>query len=411
MPQVTNSIFDFFLIGLVVFLAPVLVYLSHLKTLPSVVLEIAGGIIIGPQVLHWVQPDSLLQIFSQLGLAYLLFMAGMEIDLKSMRGQHIRSAGSSYLLSLGLALLVGLSLQVLGQKVSPLLIAIILASTSLGVVMPILKDMNIVSTEFGKLVIAGATVGEFGPIVLLSLFFSSSSPQPVAQAILLVCFVMLVLLFSLVIFRIRRLRWLNDMMLRLQDTSAQLSVRSVIATVAGFVLLANVFGTETILGSFLAGVMLRFVASDAGRKELAPAFYMKLHAIGFGFLIPIFYVITGVNFDLQALANISIIVLMLVFLAALLLVRGVPAIGYRRLLDKQHVLVAGFLQATSLPFIVAATQIGVQLKLISTAISAALVAAGLLSVIIYPTVALTILRHVSHGRGEAQLPPVSEEPV
>ena len=409
MLHVSASLTGLLLIVLIACLAPVLVYLSRLTTLPSVVLEIAGGIIVGPQVLHWVAPDSLLQFFSQFGLAYLLFLAGMEIELEIMRGQKIKSAGACYLLSLVLALLVGMSLQALGQKVSPLLIAIILASTSLGVVVPILKDLQISSTGFGRLLIAGATVAEFGPIVLLSLFFSSASPRPAAQAILLVCFVALVLLFTLVVFRVRRVGWLHEMLVRLQDTSAQLTVRLAIVLMVAFVVLANLFGSETILGSFLAGAALRYVGGDPVTRELPPAASAKLNALGFGFVIPLFYVITGVNFDLQALTNISIIVLMLVFFVALLFVRGAPAIVYRRQIDTRHVVAAGFLQATSLPFIVAATQVGVQLKLISTAISAALVAAGLLSVIIYPTIALTILRRASHVEGEVHLAPLTTD--
>ncbi len=390
MSIVSTDLFRLLLVGVVACLAPLLIYLTHASLLPAVVLEIVGGIIIGPQVLHWVSVDPILRYLSLMGLSYLLFLSGLEVDLERLRGRIMLLVGSGYLLSLGLALLVGFSIDAIRGGSSPLLLAIILLSTSLGIVIPILKDAGESSTEFGQLVIAGATLGEFGSIILLSLLFSSEATSPVAEVALFGIFAALILLASLAVFNVHRTTWFTEMVLRFQDSTSQFNVRIALTLLVGFVTLAYGFGTEAILGAFLAGVALRIVYKET--TDLRPLLKIKLEALGFGFFVPIFFIISGVDFDLQALfTNVSILLLVPVFLAGILLVRGVPAVLYRQQLDSRHTASAGLLQATSLTFIVATTQIGMQLGLISSALSAALVAAGLLSVIIYPLFALTLL--------------------
>jgi len=252
------------------------------------------------------------------------------------------------------------------------------------------------STDFGQLVIAGATFGEFGSIILISLFFSSEITSPLIKVAYFGIFAILILLVSLVIFGVHRATWFMKMLHRFQDSTSQISVRFALTLLVGFVGLAYGFGAEAILGAFLAGVAFRSVYKET--KEIRPLLRVKLEAIGFGFFVPIFFITSGIDFNLHALfSNISISVLVPLFLVALLLVRGIPAILYRPLLDNRHTVIAGLLQATSLTFIVAATQIGEQLHLISSAISAALVASGLLSVIIYPILALTLLRGIKGG--------------
>jgi Kef-type K+ transport system membrane component KefB len=390
MSIVSTVLFRLLLVGVVACLAPLLIYLTHASLLPAVVLEIVGGIIIGPQVLHWVSVDPILRYLSLMGLSYLLFLSGMEVDLERLRGRIMLLVGSGFLLSIVLALLVSYSIHVIGGITSPLFLAIILLSTSLGIVIPILIDVGESSTEFGQLVIAGSTLGEFGSIILLSLLFSSEATSPVAKVALFGIFAALMLVVSLAVFSVHRTTWFTEMVLRFQDSTSQINVRIALTLLVGFVTLAYGFGTEAILGAFLAGVALRIVYKET--TDLRPLLKIKLEAIGFGFFVPLFFIISGVDFDLHALfTNVSMLLLVPVFLAGLLLVRGVPAILYRGRLGSRHTAIAGLLQATSLTFIVAATQIGVQLGLITSALSAALVAAGLLSVIIYPLFALTLL--------------------
>jgi Kef-type K+ transport system membrane component KefB len=389
MPNVSFS--GLLIVAIVAFLAPLLLGLTPARRLPAIVLEIVAGIIIGPSVLGWVKVDLPISILSVLGLAFLLFLAGLEVELERLRGRLLVFVGSGFLLSLGLALLVGYGLYVAGQVVSPLLIAIILVATGLGIVIPVLKDAGESDSDFGQLVIAGAMFAEFGSIILLSLFFSREATSTTTKLVLLGGFVLLAAGFAFVVLRLERSMRIAAVLLRLQDTTAQIRVRGAFMLLVAFVALASLLGLETILGAFVAGVILRFV--DGDRMMTHPQFRQKLEAVGFGVFIPVFFVTSGIRFDLAALFSSPATILRVpVFLVALLLVRGVPALLYRPLVGSRRAVVAGLLQATSLSFIVAASQIGMELGLITKATGAALIAAGLLSVLIFPLLALTILR-------------------
>ncbi|TMC81488.1 MAG: cation:proton antiporter [Chloroflexi bacterium] len=389
MPNVSFS--GLLIVAIVAFLAPLLLGLTPARRLPAIVLEIVAGIIIGPSVLGWVKVDLPISILSVLGLAFLLFLAGLEVELERLRGRLLVFVGSGFLLSLGLALLVGYGLYVAGQVVSPLLIAIILVATGLGIVIPVLKDAGESNSDFGQLVIAGAMFAEFGSIILLSLFFSREATSTTTKLVLLGGFVLLAAGLAFVVLRLERSMRIAAVLLRLQDTTAQIRVRGAFMLLVAFVALASLLGLETILGAFVAGVILRFV--DGDRMMTHPQFRQKLEAVGFGVFIPVFFVTSGIRFDLAALFSSPATILRVpVFLVALLLVRGVPALLYRPLVGNRRAVVAGLLQATSLSFIVAASQIGLELGLITKATGAALIAAGLLSVLIFPLLALTILR-------------------
>ncbi len=389
MPNVSFS--GLFIVALVAFAAPLLLALTPARRLPAIVLEIVAGIVIGPSVLGWVKIDLPISILAVLGLAFLLFLAGLEVELERLRGRLLMFVGLAFLLSLGLALLVGYGLYAAGQVVSPLLIAIILVATALGIVIPVLKDAGESASDFGQLVIAGAMFAEFGSIILLTLFFSREATSTPTKLVLLGGFALLAVGFAFVLLRLERSKRIAAVLLRLQDTTAQIRVRGAFMLLVGFVALASLLGLETILGAFVAGVILRLV--DGDRMMTHPQFRQKLEAIGFGVFIPIFFVASGIRFDLAALfSSTSTILRVPIFLAALLLVRGVPALLYRPLVGSRRSVVAGLLQATSLSFIVAASQIGLELGLITKATGAALIAAGLLSVLIFPIIALTLLR-------------------
>src|SRR6184192_2184977 len=389
MPNV--SFFGLLIVAIVAFLAPLLLGLTPARRLPAIVLEIVAGIVIGPSVLGWVKVDLPISILSVLGLAFLLFLAGLEVELERLRGRLLMYVGLAFLLSLGLALLAGYGLYIAGQVISPLLIAIILVATGLGIVIPVLKDAGESASDFGQLVIAGAMFAEFGSIILLTLFFSREATSTPTKLVLLGGFALLAAGFAFVVLRLERSKRIAAVLLRLQDTTAQIRVRGAFMILVGFVALASVLGLETILGAFVAGVILKLV--DRDRMMTHPQFRLKLEAIGFGVFIPVFFVSSGIQFDLAALISSPATLLRVpIFLLALLLVRGVPALIYRPLVGNRRSVVAGLLQATSLSFIVAASQIGLELGLITKATSVALIAAGLLSVLIFPLLALTILR-------------------
>jgi len=370
--------------------------------IPGPVLEIAAGIVLGPAVLDLVQPDQAVRLVSTIGLAFLLFMAGLEIDVRHFRGPRARLAGLGFGLSAVLALGISGALHAAGVVESTLLVGIILIATSLGMIIPILKDAGVADRPVGQLVIAGASLGDVSSVLLLSLFFSGRATALGPKLLLLSLLGVLIVLVVIATLRVERSMWITRTMNKLADTSAQIRIRLSMLLVVGLGALATHLGFEAILGAFIAGAILRLVDADAAHKH--PLFYPKLDAIGYGFLIPVFFVTSGLTFNLSVLFSSAATVLRVpLFLLALLVVRGLPAVLYRSALPSaRDVAAVGLLQATSLPFIVAATTIGLALHAIRPANAAALVAAGLLSVIIFPIIALQLLR--SSAEGPAAVP-------
>ena len=381
-------------VAAVALVAPLVLDLIRLP-LPAVVLEILLGIAIGPQFLGWAQLDDPVQVMSLLGLAFLLLLAGLEIDFDRLRGRVLGVTVMAYVASFGIALAIGVGLRAGDLIRSPLLVAIMLSATGLGVVLPILKDAGETTTPFGQVVVAGASIAEVAPIVLLSLFFSGESGGVGAKVVLLVGFGAVVLAVALVVLRLQRSMRLSATLVALQDTTAEIRVRAAFLLLAVFAALASRLGLEAILGAFLAGATLKLVDRDGMMSH--PLFHRKLEAAGFGVFVPFFFVATGMRLDVDALfASTSTLARVPVFLLALLVIRGLPVVFYRPLLRRRSELVAaGLLQATSLSLLVVAGQIGVEMGLVRPSNYTALVAAGLLSVIAFPLIALRLL----HQRG------------
>jgi len=380
-------------VAAVAFLVPLLLGLAPGLRLPSVVLEIVIGIVLGPSVLGWVRVDVPLQVLSILGLAFLLFLAGLEVDVDHLRGKLLGLVATGFAVSFAIGLAVSAGLAAVGLVDTPLLVAIILTATSLGVVIPVLKDAGQVESDFGQLVIAAASIADFGAVILLSLFFSREATGPGAQLLLIGGLVLLAVGVGVGVARAGRSLRLSADLGRLQDSSAQIRVRGAVLLLALLVLVAQRLGLETILGAFLAGAILRVV--DRDEMMTHPRFRMKLEALGYGFLVPFFFVVSGVGALTGDPANLRLVP---VFLAMLLIVRGLPALLYRSRVGSRRTVVAGLLQATSLPFIVAAARVGMELGRLDQASGAALVAAGLLSVLLFPLAALTILRGADTGK-------------
>jgi Kef-type K+ transport system membrane component KefB len=387
------------IVAAVAFLAPFVLGLFPSVRLPGVVLEITAGIVVGPSVLGFAEVDQTVQVIAMIGLAFVLFLAGLEIEFDRLRGQVLRLSALSFALSIAIAVAVAFALKAAGLVDTPLLVAIILSATSLGVIIPVLKDAGQISSTFGQLVVAAGTIADFGGIILLTLFFSGEGGVG-STLLLLGALVVLAAVVLLAVTGAERSMRIRADLLRLQDTTAQIRVRAAVVLFVGFAALAEELGFEVILGAFIAGAVLSLVDRDEVMTH--PDFRRKLEAMGFGFFIPVFFVTSGVRFDLDALtANASNVAMVPIFLAALVAARGVPALLYRRVLDSRQVIVAGLLQATSLPFIVAATAIGRELDLIDAAGSAAMIGAGLLSVLLFPLAGLTLLRRGDTTAGEA----------
>ena len=374
-------------------LVPVVLGLLPRLPVPGPVLEVIAGIVVGPSVLGWARVDAPVQVLSDLGLGMLLFLAGMEIDAERLRGPLARLAGVAFGVSVVLGLLCASVFWLAGQARQPLLLAIMLMSTSAGLLLPLLKDAGEENTEFGQLIMTAAAVAEIVPIMLLSLFFSAAAKTVEDQLVSLAIFLGLVVLIGLALARVRRLPGLDRLLNHLSDTSAQLRVRAALTLALACGVLAYRFGFASILGAFAAGLLVKLI--EISGRDPNPQFQIKLEGIGFGFLIPIFFIATGVSFQLKALlTNPVALAEVPLFLIALLIVRGVPALLYRRTTGIRHAQAAGLLQATTLTFIIVATQIGLTTGKITPTAAASLLAAGLLSAALFPAGAQRLLSRV-----------------
>jgi len=383
-------------------LVPVVLDLVPRLPVPEAALEVIAGIVVGPSVLGWVRVDAPVQVLSDLGLGMLLFLAGLEIDLDRLRGPLARLAVTAFAVSAGLALLCAYAFGLAGQAKEPLLLAIILMSTSTGLLLPLLKDAGEDATEFGQLVMTAAALAEIVPILLLSLFFSAASTTPQAQLISLAIFLVLLVMSGIALSRVRRLDRVARLLNHLADSSAQLRVRSSLTLALAFGVLAYRFGFASILGAFAAGLLVRLIELSRGTPH--PQFKTKMEGIGFGFLVPIFFISTGVEFQLKALlASPVALAEVPLFLAALLLVRGLPALLYVRSIGRRRAEAAGLLQAVTLTFVIVATQIGIADGKMTPTAAASLLAAGLLSTVVFPAGAKRLLpRAAAHGTAVAE---------
>ena len=399
MPEV--SLNGIVLVAAIAFLAPLLLGLAPRLRLPAVVLEILAGIAIGPSGLGWVQPDVVIEVLALVGLAMLLFLAGMEIEPNRFRGRPLKISAAGFAISIAAGLLIGTLLAAFGMLDNPVLFAIALSATSLGLITPVLKDAGQSATPLGQLTIAASSTADFASVILLSLLFSREGAGAGSTLILLGGFALLAALLGLALAGAGRSMKISETLLRLQDTTAEIRVRGAMLLLVGMSALAQHLGLEVILAAFIAGAVLKLVDRDVMLTH--PHFRLKLESIGYGFVIPVFFVASGLRFNLASLfESASSLAAVPVFLAALLIVRGLPALLFRADLGNRGVLVAALLQATSLPFIVATTQIGLELGAMTQGAAAALVAAGLLSVIIFPATALTLLQRSSSERPAAE---------
>ena len=392
---------------LVAFLAPLGLGLVPGVRMPSVVLEIVAGIVLGPSVLGWVEADVPVEVLAWIGLTFMLFLAGLGTDLEHLRGPTGILAGKGFLLSIALALATAFMLDLAGLIETPILIAIALTATSIGVVIPVLMDAGEAESPFGQAVISGSTVCGVGAVLALSLLFSEESASWGVRLGLLGAFAAVLVVTALLIDEAERAPRVREALVRLQDSTAQIRIRGAFLLMIAVVAVAGQVGVELLIAGFLAGVLLGVV--DRDQVLTHPDFHAKLTAVGFGVFIPVFFVASGLRLDLRALVERPATVAQVpVFLLALLVVRGLPALLYLRPFGPRRTVAAALLQATTLPFIVVATQIGVELDRLDTATAAAMVMAGLISVLIFPMAAASVLAVAAVAPDATTVPPVAE---
>jgi Kef-type K+ transport system membrane component KefB len=373
-------------IAAVAVIAPLLSELVRGR-IPGVVLEIAFGIVVGPQVLGLVKVTPQIDGLAGIGLTFLFFMAGYEIDLKRIRGRPLKLATYSWIASLGLALAFAASLVITGFALSTLLIGLALTTTALGTLLPMLEDNGEMHTPFGVHVLAIGAVGEFLPIVAITLLLSGHNPF--STGLLLIGFVVLAASAAALALRPTPHR-VAALLGRTLETTSQLPVRIAVFIVVLLVWVASHLGLDVLLGAFSAGLVVRL----ANQGENARIIDTKLNAIAFGMFVPIFFIVTGMSFDLDALTDRPGTMLRVpVFLTLFLVVRGVPTmIAQRHEMARSDRIATALLASTALPVVVAITKIGLDRSDMKPANAAALVAAGMLSVLIFPTVAFALRR-------------------
>lgn len=384
------------LVMVVAVMVPLLLGLFPRVPIPASVIEILAGILVGPAVLALVSPDETIAVLAKLGVSFLLFLAGLELDFAFLRGRPLKLGLIGYAISLAVGIACLIPLGVLDIIIDPEYVAIILSATALGIVMPVLKDADVVDSSFGRLVIVACSVAEFASIVLLSMLFSGAGePHPLEMAGKLVVLVLAVFVIAVVAARAGRWDRLNRVLFKLQDTSAQIRIRVAVLLLLGLLVLSDSLKFDAVLGAFMAGALLSALTDEEQDDDFGH-FRGKLEGVGFGFFIPVFFVSTGLAFPVDELLDDSSALLRIpMFLALLLLARGLPALIFRSDMSRRQVLAAGLMQATSLSFIVVATHIGVNIGELRPINAASLVAAGMISVLVFPAVSLALLRRES----------------
>jgi Kef-type K+ transport system membrane component KefB len=350
---------------------------------PVVVVELGLGILVGPHVLSIASEDEFIEFFSNLGLGMLFFFAGYEIDFERIKGEPLKLGAWGWGLSIVIAHIFGAVLEALGLVISALYTSTAMATTAIGTLIPILRDSGKLRTRFGTYLLAAGGVGEFGPILLITLFLSTE--KPLHEAGILIAFVALAVALALVSIRLAWRGW--DALERTFEASNQLAVRVTVVLIFGLVLLAGKLGLDVLLGGFVAGMIVRLALKG---HELQ-IFESKLTAVGFGFFVPFFFITSGMNFDLEALGSAEALAKLGLFVVLFLVIRGAPAmLLYRNVLQTRQRRALAFYSATELPLVVAITTIAIDAGHMTSATAAGLVGAAMLSTLIFPFVGLAL---------------------
>ena len=386
---------DILVVATIAVLAPVLADLSRQAKVPIVVAEIALGIVVGPQVLDLARTDGFIDALSTFGLAFLFFLAGMEIDFERIRGTAIDRGVAGWLISIVLGAVLAVALHVTGVIHATVLVALALTTTALGTLMPILRDSGILDQRFGNFVVGVGAAGEFGPVVIVSVILAVDAGELWHSALLFV-FAAIVVVLTVFAVRARPARVVR-LVETTMGTSGQLAIRLTLLLIIALAVLASEFGLDVILGAFAAGIIVGIVTRGTDAHE----FSGKLDAVGFGFLIPVFFIATGMDYDLDALfSDAASLALVPGFALLFLAVRGIPALLlYRGILPSGERLALALFSASALPLLVAITQIGLDTDTMRPEVAVSLVGAGMLSVLVFPLLALAV-----HRRAERDEP-------
>jgi Kef-type K+ transport system membrane component KefB len=353
---------------------------------PIAVIELVLGVIFGPECLKLAHVNSSLTLLSTLGLGFLFFFAGYEIQFDKLKGPPLTLALEGWGLSLILAYTLAGILFATGLVLSSVMVGSAVATTAIGTVLPVLRDTKSLRGRFGPMILAAGAVGELGPIMLVTIVLSADH-APASQTILLAVFGALTVIAAFA--ASQGVKHNQTFLERTLNTTGQVPVRLTVLLIFALVALAFRLGLDIILGAFAAGIVMRLILS--GRD--VSAWESKVEAVGFGVLIPFYFVVSGMQLDLNALESVVDLLKIPLFLVIMLIVRGAPAmLLYRKTLNRAERIGLALFSSTQLPLVVAITTIGVEEHRMRASTAAALVAAGALSVLIFPTLGLIAMK-------------------
>jgi Kef-type K+ transport system membrane component KefB len=373
------------------FLVPLVLSRIRQVQLPIVVGEIIAGIVIGRSGLGLVQgPDEMLDLLAEFGFVFLMFLSGMEIDFSNIslsrsngrrQGRRIQGPLPLGALSFGLTLVMsvalGFGLMRAGLVQNAWLMGLILSTTSLGVVMPVLKERGLSRGQYGQTLLITALIADFATMLLITVVVAALSAGLTFDILLIgILFVIFFLMYHFGMMFFNRISSVRRAMDELSHASSQIKVRAAFTMMLIFVVLSEVSGTEIILGAFLAGAIVSLLRQpeDEGLTE-------KLEAIGFGFFIPIFFIMVGVNFNLAVLLSSQRALLLVpVLLLAAIAVKFIPTLLFRLRFSWQETLAAGALLSARLSLIIAASAIGLRIGVISEPVNAAIILVAIITV-------------------------------
>ncbi|GGH83959.1 CPA2 family monovalent cation:H+ antiporter-2 [Pullulanibacillus pueri] len=406
--ETSTSFASLVVVVVVAFLMPLLLNRLRLQFVPVVVAEIVAGIIIGKTGFNFIHNDSILDTLSTLGFIYLLFLSGLEIDFsvfasknKNKKNSQIKKKKepNSFLLAiiifvfiLVISYVLALGIGLFGQSSNPYLMTLVIATISLGIVVPTLKDTGILKSSIGQNILLISVIGDLVTMILLAVFASLYSEQSGS-----IYFIVILFLAGIVFYFLGKYFKHRSFLETMTKGTIQIDIRAVFALIIVFVGLAESLGTEIILGSFLAGVLVSLLSPN-------PTMVHKLDSFGYGFLIPIFFVMVGVELDLRSIfTDPQVLVLIPMLLVAFYLAKLVPALFLRKWYGWRTVLSVGMLISAKLTLLIAAARVGERLGIIGAKMSSAIILVGVISSIVGPIAFKKIFPTEEHKKAKKKV--------
>jgi Kef-type K+ transport system membrane component KefB len=386
--DLTKGLDDLVAVALVAALAPLVVAMLPGPRIPQVVIFLLGGVLIGPHVLGLADTSSI-QLLANIGLGFLFLLAGYELDPRLLRQQPGRLAIGGWLMSAAIAVGVTAGLTAAGYIRDYVPVGLALTTTALGTLLPILRDNNMLGGEFGRYVFAAGAVGELFPILIIAVFLGQRGSFVALASVALVGALALTLTF---VPRLARSAAVQRIVTEGQEATGQVTLRWSMVLLFALLAVASRFGLDVVLGAVLAGMVLRGWTRHLNMDT--ESLEHKFDAVGYGLFIPIFFIYSGMSFDLKSISEDPL--RLLIFFVLLLVVRGLPSLlVYRRTLAPVQRLEMTFITATSLPLLIALAAIGEQDGVMLPSTAASLIGAGVLSVLVFPLIAVGLHRRAA----------------